>query len=110
MVATSRSGTSRSSHDAQVGPFGAAHVADEVRARFLAPPSGGRATDPDWTEQRLVKLTPRTLRKLEAIAGRVTLLGGQPVAPLQVAALLLESATEAVDERDVARLARKRRA
>ena len=40
----------------------------------------------------------------------MTLLGGQPVAPLQVAALLLESATEAVDERDVARLARKRRA
>ena len=40
----------------------------------------------------------------------MTELGGQPVAPLQVAALLLESATDAVDENDVAKLARKRTA
>lgn len=91
------------------GAFGAALVAEQVRARFRAPVRGGRSSDPAWSEQRLVKLTPKTLKKLEAIARDVSKLG-QPVAPLQVAALLLERAVSAADEGDVARLTRKRSA
>ena len=91
------------------GPFGATLLAEEVRARFRSPETGGRSTNPEWSEQRLVKLAPATLRKLEAIARDVTA-SGQPVAPLQVAALLLERAVSAADDGEVLRLARKRTA
>ena len=36
--------------------------------RFRVPEGGGRATDPTWSEQRLVRLSPKTLKKLETIA------------------------------------------
>ena len=101
-----RAGTVR----AASGAFGAARVAAEVSARFRPPIGGGRSMDPTWTEQRLVRLTPSTLKKLEAIAERATTLGGTPVAPLQVASLLLERATEESTAHDRATLARKRSA
>jgi dsDNA-specific endonuclease/ATPase MutS2 len=39
----------------------------DIEARLRVAVGGGRATDPDWTERRLVPLAPRTLKRLEAI-------------------------------------------
>src|SRR3972149_4179615 len=35
---------------------GAAQLAAEVQARFRVPPGGGRATDPGWSDKRLVPI------------------------------------------------------
>lgn len=79
------------------GYFGAAQLAAVVEARFRAPPGGGRATDPAWTERRLVPMDAATLAKLEALAGEVAK-RGVAVGPLQVAALLLQQAVNQVDD------------
>jgi hypothetical protein len=52
------------------------------------PEGGGRGTDPSWSEQRLVRLSPKTLAQLEKL-GEQTHAG-----PMQVAALLLEQAVQ----------------
>jgi hypothetical protein len=57
------------------------------------PETGGRATDPRWTERRLVPLAPRTHERLERLAASVRRSGGK-LEPMQVAALLLEKTTE----------------
>jgi len=85
---------------ARGGYFGAAQLAAEVGARFRAPPGGGRATDPTWTERRLVPMDPATLEKLEALAGEVAK-RGVTVGPLQVAALLLQRAVNSVSHEEL---------
>lgn len=90
------------------GHFGAMQVIAEIQARFRAPAGGGRSTDPAWTDRRLVPLAPKTLVHLERLAKVVSEKGGVAVSPLQVAALLLEHATEEADEGTVAKLARTR--
>jgi hypothetical protein len=75
---------------ARGGYFGALQPAAEVASRFRVPDGGGRATDPSWTEQRLVRLSPKTLEKLERLAEQAQ------ASPMQVAALLLEKAVETV--------------
>lgn len=72
------------------GYFGALQLAAEVTARFRVPEGGGRATDPSWSEQRLVRLSPKTLEQLEKIAEQTH------ASPMQVAALLLERAVQTV--------------
>ena len=79
------------------GYFGAVQLGAEVEARFRVPPGGGRATDPAWTERRLVPMDAATLEKLEALAGEVAR-RGVAVGPLQVAALLLQQAVNQVDD------------
>src|SRR3954454_24899223 len=74
------------------GYFGALQLAAEVAARFRTPEGGGRATDPSWSEQRLVRLTPKTLEQLEQLAEQAH------VSPMQVAALLLEQAVQTVSQ------------
>ena len=64
-----------------------------IEARFLVPAGGGRATDPRWTERRLVPLAPRTLERLEAMTAKVRKQEGVNVEPMQLAALLLEKTT-----------------
>lgn len=81
------------------GYFGAMQLAAEVAARFRVPPRGGRATDPSWTERRLIPLSPGTLRRLESMAERLN------VSPLQVAALLLEKTVNSLREDDLSKLA-----
>jgi len=71
---------------ARGGYFGALQVAAEVATRFRVPEGGGRATDPAWSEQRLVRLTPQTLEQLEKLAEQTH------ASPMQVAAILLEKA------------------
>ena len=75
---------------ARGGYFGALQLAAEVAARFRVPEGGGRATDPSWSEQRLVRLSPKTLEQLEKLAEQ------SHASPMQVAALLIERAVEAV--------------
>src|SRR5260370_23558550 len=71
---------------ARGGYFGALQLAAEVAARFRVPEGGGRATDPSWSEQRLVRLSPKTLEQLEKLGEQVH------ASPMQVAALLLDRA------------------
>ena len=72
------------------GYFGALQIAAEVAARFRVPEGGGRATDPSWSEQRLVRLSPKTLEQLAKLAEQAH------ASPMQVAALLLERAVQTV--------------
>src|ERR671936_2061828 len=72
------------------GYFGALQLAAEVAARFRVPEGGGRATDPSWSEQRLVRLSPKTLQQLEKLGEQAH------ASPMQVAALLLERAVQSV--------------
>jgi 4-aminobutyrate aminotransferase-like enzyme len=72
------------------GYFGALQLAAEVTARFRVPDGGGRATDPSWSEQRLVRLSAKTLEQLEKLAEKTQ------ASPMQVAALLLEQAVQTV--------------
>jgi len=90
---------------ARGGYFGALQVAVEVAERFRAPASGGRPTDPAWTERRLVPLAPETLRRLERIAAKVRKRGIH-VEPMQLAALLLERSTERLEREDLEDLVR----
>ena len=79
---------------ARGGYFGALQLAAEVAARFRVPEGGGRATDPSWSEQRLVRLSPKTLEQLEKLAAQTH------ASPMQVAALLLERAVQTVVNQD----------
>jgi hypothetical protein len=88
------------------GYFGAMQLAAEVRERFQTPPRGGRATDPSWTERRLVPLASNTLRKLEHLATKLQANQGVSIEPLQLAGLLLEDATHRVAEGTLGELAR----
>jgi hypothetical protein len=74
------------------GYFGALQLAAEVAARFRVPEGGGRPTDPSWSEQRLVRLSPKTLEQLEKLAEQAH------ASPMQVAALLLERAVQTVSQ------------
>ena len=76
------------------GWFGAVQLAAEVAARFRAPAGGGRATNPEWTEHRIVRFSRTTLERLEAMAKKISEEGGRRVEPLQLAALLIEMAAD----------------
>lgn len=91
------------------GYFGAIQLLADIEARFRVPAGGGRATDPDWTERRLVPLAPRTLTRLEAITEDVRARSGVSVEPMQIAALLLEKTTEQLNEEVVEDLVIARR-
>jgi hypothetical protein len=88
------------------GYFGAMQLLADIEARFRVPAGGGRATDPDWSERRLVPLAPRTLKRLEAITKGVKARSGVTVEPMQLAALLLEKTTEQLSEDEVNELIR----
>lgn len=76
----------------------------EVESRFRVPAGGGRATDPEWTERRLVPLTPQTLERLEAFAAKVCERSGVRVQPMQLAGLLLERSARALSEAEASEL------
>ena len=88
------------------GYFGAMQLVAEVEARFKAPAGGGRSTDPSWTERRLVPLAPKTLTRARTDRQDHSRQGRPRVAPLQVAALLLERATEQVNDEAIEELAK----
>src|SRR5579871_5878219 len=90
------------------GYFGAAQLAAEVEHRFKSPAGGGRATDPKWTERRLVPLAPRTLARLEHLADEISEQSSKAIEPLQLAALMLEKSAEKMTAESAAQLLRKR--
>ena len=89
------------------GFFGALQIAEEVRARFRVPVKGGRATDPTWSERRLVPLKPDTLARLEALAVELQKQSNVGVGPMQLAAMLLERSLETMSERETEELLRR---
>lgn len=78
--------------------FGTAQVSElgeRIRGR-LEPGKGerpGRPSDPSWTVQRKLSMNDETLRTLELIANSVST-DSRRVSPMQVAALLIEDATQ----------------
>jgi hypothetical protein len=91
------------------GYFGAMQLVADIEAKFRVPAGGGRPTDPQWTERRLVPLAPETLERLEAITSRVRKHGGINVEPMQLAALLLEKTARQLSEAEAQKLIRPRR-
>ena len=91
------------------GYLGAMQLRAEIDARFRVPAGGGRATDPQWTERRLVPLAPRTLERLEVLTTEVRRQEGIHVDPMQLAALLLEKTTERITENEAGAFVRRRR-
>ncbi len=89
------------------GHFGAMQLVAEIQSRFKVPEGGGRSTDPGWTERRLVPLAPATLKRLSQLADQLEREQGIVIAPLQLAALLLERAAGEVDEEGAQRLTRE---
>jgi hypothetical protein len=90
------------------GYFGATQLLADIETRFRVPSSGGRPTDPAWTERRLVPLAPRTLKKLEDISAKVRK-HGMSVEPMQLAALLIEKTAEQLSEEEAKDLVRPKR-
>ena len=80
------------------GYFGAVQLLADIEARFRVPSGGGRATDPNWTERRLVPLAPQTLTRLEQLAAKIQERSHVHVEPMQLAGLLLERTTEQVSD------------
>ena len=64
------------------------------------PENGGRGTDPNWTERRQLPLRRQTLERLERLSAKIRKNGGN-VHPMQLAALLLERATEELSDDEV---------
>jgi hypothetical protein len=91
------------------GYFGAMQLLVDVEAQFRAPASGGRRTDPRWTERRLLPLAPKTLKRLEKLTAKMRAHGGGNIGPMQLAGLLLEKATEALSEDELGTLVRPKR-
>ena len=86
------------------GYFGAMQLLADIEARFRVPSGGGRATDPNWTERRLVPLAPRTLARLEELAAKIREQGQVAIEPMQLAGLLLENTTEQVSDAEAEEL------
>src|SRR5712692_3784917 len=85
------------------GYFGARQLLADIEARFRVPSGGGRATDPNWTERRLVPLAPVTLRRLEELAARIQASSHVRVEAMQLAGLLLEKTTQQVSDEQAER-------
>ena len=85
------------------GYFGALQLLAEIDARFRAPPAGGRATDPNWTERRLVPLAPRTLSRLVEMAAKIREQSHVSIEPMQLAGILLEKTTEQFSDEEAER-------
>src|SRR5713226_5955749 len=90
------------------GHLGALQLLADIEARFRVPSRGGRATDPNWTERRLVPLAPRTLARLEELAANIRELSQVAIEPMQLAGLLLEKTTKQVSDAEAEKLLRPR--
>jgi hypothetical protein len=86
------------------GYFGALQLAADIKARFRAPSGGGRATDPKWTERRLVPLAAETLARLEELAARIREDSQVSIEPMQLAGILLEKSTKQFSAKEAAKL------
>ena len=76
------------------GFFGAMQVVSDIKARLRVPAGGGRPTDPEWTERRVLPLRRRTLERLEKITAKIRGSSGIKIEVMQLAALLVEKDVE----------------
>ena len=90
------------------GYFGAMQLLADIDARFRVPAGGGRPTDPNWTEKRLVRLKPQTLERLEEMVTKVQERHGMKIGAMQLAALLLEKSADQLSEDETEELVRLR--
>lgn len=86
---------------AKAGYFGAMQLVADASERFRAPRTGGRSTDPRWSERRLIGLAPETLERLQALSRRLRLNGGISIDPMQVAAVVLEKSLRNISDDDL---------
>src|SRR5207249_11006497 len=91
------------------GYFGAMQLVADIEARLRVPAGGGRRTDPQWTERRLIPVAVRTLERLEKLTARVREHAGMNIEPMQLAALLLKKTTEQLSKDDAEKLLASRR-
>src|SRR5713226_3464195 len=103
-IAKSLGAERRGKVSARAGYFGAMQLVADIETRFRVPSGGGRATDPNWTERRLVPLAPVTLRRLEELAGRIQASSHVRIEAMQLAGLLLEKTTQQVSDEQAERL------
>ncbi len=89
-IAKRLGGERRGKVAAKSGYFGAMQLLADLDTSFRVPTRGGRATNPSWTEQRLLRLAPETLRRLEELAEGIKTERGINIGPMQLAALILE--------------------
>ncbi len=106
-IAKNLGGERRGSVEAKGGYFGALQVAADVEERFRVPARGGRATNPNWTERRLLPLAPGTLKGLEGLAKKMRDDRGVSIDPMQLAAILLEKAFERLTAEEANNLVRE---
>ncbi len=99
-IARTLGGERRGRVTAQGGYFGAMELAAEVTRRFRVPPRGGRATDPRWTDKRLIPLAPETMARLEALTKRIRKRKHVALEPMQLAAMLVEQKIKELREAD----------
>ena len=69
------------------GPLGLLAPRDEIATRLRS--TGGRPTDPSWTERRCVPFSEETWNHLNELAEKMSA-EGRKVTPAQVAAILVE--------------------
>ncbi len=98
-------GERRGKIEAKSGYFGALQVAVEAEERFRVPARGGRATDPSWSERRLLPLAPETLARLAELSNRIRDDRGVNIEPMQLAAILVEKAAEKISASEAEDLA-----
>jgi hypothetical protein len=96
--------------EAKAGYFGARQLLADVEGRLRAPLSGGRRTDPRWTERRLLPLATGTLKRLEELADKMRTDHGISIEPMQLAALIVERTTARVSAEDEEELAQQSKA
>jgi hypothetical protein len=92
------------------GYFGSLQLLADIETRFRVPSRGGRATDPNWTERRLVPLAAGTLARLEELAAKIRQQSKVAIEPMQLAGLLLEKTTQQVSDAEAENLLRPRAA
>ena len=109
-IARALGATRQAKVSATGGYFGAMQLLADIEARFRVPPGGGRATDPTWTERRLVPLAPGTLARLEELAAKIREQSRVAIEPMQLAGLLLEKTTAQVSDAEAEKLLRPRTA
>lgn len=109
-IAKGLGGERRGRVEAGAGYFGAVQLLADLETRLRAPAGGGRPTDPQWTERRLLPLAPATLRRLEDLADKIRADRGISIEPMQLAAVLLEQAAERIGAGEVENLVQQPRA
>lgn len=105
-IAKGLGGERRGRVEARAGYFGAVQLLADLETRLRAPAGGGRPTDPQWTERRLLPLAPATLRRLEELADKIRTDRGISIEPMQLAALLLEKTAERISTDEAENLVR----